>query len=104
MTDTNPRFTPLRSGEEDERLLPRSFVARRWTCSEKAVERAEKRLGLQPFRLLREIRYRLTDIVRVEQEALLKAPKKFTGLRPVAPLPAKKAELRHREAKEKSTS
>jgi hypothetical protein len=83
MADTKLRFTPLRPGEEDERFLPRSLLARRWNCSEKAVLRAEKRLGLHPFRLLREIRYRLTDVVRVETESLTKMPKKFTGTRPV---------------------
>jgi hypothetical protein len=95
MTDTKLRFTPLRPGEEDERFLPRSLLARRWYCSEKAVLRAEKRLGLHPFRLLREIRYRLSDIVRIESESLEKLPKKFTGLRP-----DQKAELLRREREE----
>ena len=98
MTDTKLRFTPLRPGEEDERFLPRSLLARRWYCSEKAVLRAEKRLGLHPFRLLREIRYRLTDIVRIESESLEKLPKKFTGLRP-----DQKAELLRREREEVAT-
>jgi len=95
MTDTKLRFTPLRPEEEDERFLPRSLLARRWNCSEKAVLRAEKRLGLHPFRLLREIRYRLSDIVRIETESLTKMPKKFTGLRP-----HQKTELLRREREE----
>jgi hypothetical protein len=77
-----PRYTPLRPGEEDERFFTRGQVALRWGCSEKGVQRAEKRLGLQPYRLLRGIRYRLTDIVRIEEQSVGKLPKRFTGLRP----------------------
>ena len=83
-----PRYTPLRPGEEDERFFTRGQVALRWNCSEKGVQRAEKRLGLQPYRILRAIRYRLSDIVRIEAESLKKLPKRFTGLRP-----AQKVEL-----------
>jgi hypothetical protein len=95
------RFTPLneedfaRLKEEDECFFSREQLAKRWRCSEKSVLRAEKRLGLRPYRLLRGIRYKLTDIMRVEAEALKKMPKKFTGLRP-----DQKAELRRREREE----
>jgi hypothetical protein len=90
-----PRFTPLRPGEEDERFFTRGQVALRWGCSEKGVQRAEKRLGLQPYRILRGIRYRLSDIARIETESLQKLPKRFTGLRP-----DQKAELLQREREE----
>ena len=90
-----PRYIPLRPGEEDERFFTRGQVALRWGCSEKGVQRVEKRLGLQPYRLLRGIRYRLTDIVRIEAESLEKLPKRFTGLRP-----DQKAELLQREREE----
>ena len=89
------RYTPLQSGEEDERFFTRGQVALRWNCSEKGVQRAEERLGLQPYRILRAIRYRLSDIVRIEAESLKKLPKRFTGLRP-----AQKAELLRREREE----
>src|SRR5260221_12512708 len=95
MTGINIYFTHLHREEEHERFLPRALVARRWKCSEKNVLRAEKRLGLHPFRLLREIRYRLSDSVRIETESLTKMPKKFTGLRP-----HQKTELLRREREE----
>jgi hypothetical protein len=99
MRDTKLRFTPLKDDEDfRERFLSRAEVGWRWGCSEKAVLRAEKRLGLCPYRLLRAIKYRLSDVLRVEAEARAKLPKKFTGLRP-----DQKAELLRREREELST-
>jgi hypothetical protein len=89
----SPRYAPLRPAEEE--FFTREHVARRWKCSEKGVQRAEKRLGLQPYRFLRAIRYCLSDIVRIETEALEKLPKRFTGLRP-----DQKTELLRREREE----
>jgi hypothetical protein len=100
MTDTKPRFSPIRPEEVGELFFSRQQVATRWGCSEKAVLRAEKRLGLQPYRLLRAIKYRLSDIKRVEQEALTKSPKPFTGIRPLRR--DQKAALRHQEQEELS--
>jgi hypothetical protein len=79
----------------EEEFFSRARVAKRWDCSEKAVLRCERRLGLQPYRLLRAIKYKLSDILRVEALASTKAPKKFTGLRP-----DQKAELLRREREE----
>ena len=65
MPDTNLRFGPLKP--EEEKFLTRAQVCARWSgCSEKAVLRAEKRLGLKPYRILRGIRYALSDIMRIE--------------------------------------
>jgi hypothetical protein len=92
------RFSPLSETEllpAEEEFFSRAKLAKRWDCSEKAVLRAEKRLGLRPYRLLRAIKYKLSDILRVESEATNKAPKKFTGLRP-----DQKAGLLRREREE----
>jgi hypothetical protein len=80
MPDTKLAFTPLRPAEEE--FFSRAKLAKRWDCSEKAVLGAEKRLGLRPYRILRAIKYTLSDILLVEREGLAKMPKKFTGLRP----------------------
>jgi hypothetical protein len=58
-------------------------LAKRWDCSEKAVLRAEKRLGLHPYRFLRAIKYRLSDVLRVEREALQKMPKNSPDSDPI---------------------
>jgi hypothetical protein len=94
--DEKLRFTPLKP--EDEKLITRAHLCARWDgCSEKAVVRAEKRLGLQPYRILREIRYRLSDILRIEAEGSLRMPKHFSGVRP-----REKNELLRRERAELS--
>jgi hypothetical protein len=94
MADTKLRFTPIRP--EEEVLFTRAQLCERWSgCSEKALVRAEKRLGLRPYRILRGIRYALSDILRIEHEGVAKAPKNFVGLRP-----DQKAELLRREREE----
>jgi hypothetical protein len=95
MADTKLRFSPLRPEEVGELFFSRQQLATRWGCSEKAVLRAEQRLGLKPYRILRAIKYRFSDIQRIEQESLSKPPRKFVGLRP-----DQKAELLRREKEE----
>jgi hypothetical protein len=98
MTDKKPRITPVPTEDlapRDEELLLRYDVAQRWRCSEKSVERAETRLGLQPVRVLRAVRYRLSDVLRVEREGFTRPRRKFTGLRP-----HERAELLRREQEE----
>jgi hypothetical protein len=96
MADTKLRFTPLKP--EEEIFFTRPQLSVRWSgCSEKAIVRAEKRLGLQPYRILREVRYRLSDVLRIEAEGASRAPKKFVGVRP-----DQKAELLRREQEELS--
>lgn len=97
MTDIRLDFTPLKP--EDEKFLTRAQLCARWSgCSEKALIRVEKRLGLKPYRILRGIRYALSDILRIEQEGSIKMPKRFTGLRP-----HEKAELLRRERETNET-
>ena len=103
MADKKHRFTPLSQTEIttelapiEERFLTRPQLCERWDgCSEKALLRAEKRLGLSPYRILRGVRYALTDILRVERDGRAKMPKRFTGLRP-----EEKAALLEREREE----
>jgi hypothetical protein len=101
MRDTKNRLVPLSHTELaaiDERFLTRPQLCERWSgCSEKALVRSEKRLGLQPYRMLRGVRYALSDILRIEAEASAKLPKRFTGLRP-----HEKAELLRLEREEAS--
>jgi hypothetical protein len=57
--------------------------------------RAEKRLALSPYRILRGVRYAISDILRIERDGRAKMPKRFTGLRP-----EEKAALLEREREE----
>jgi hypothetical protein len=98
MTDTKLRFTPLRPEEISELFFSRQQVATRWGCSEKAVLRTEERLGLRPCRILRAIKYALSDILRIEREGFAKMPKRFTGMRP-----DQRAELLRREREQVAT-
>src|SRR6516165_8957373 len=94
MTDKKHRVTPLDPREEG--FINRAHLCARWDgCSEKAIIRAEKRLGLVPHRFLRGVLYALNDVRRIEAEGSAKMPKKFTGLRP-----DQKAELLQREREE----
>jgi hypothetical protein len=102
MPDKKLRFTSPSTVEldpGDDELLTRYVVAQRWKCSEKSVERAEERLGLEPLRFLRGIRYRLSNILEVEKAGSARMPKKWTGLRP-----HEKAELLQREREEVGTT
>jgi hypothetical protein len=84
---------------EEEIFFTRPQLCVRWGgCSEKAITRVEKRLGLQPYRILRGIRYALSDILRIEAEGSTKPPKKFVGIRP-----HQRAELLRREQEEVGT-
>jgi hypothetical protein len=85
MADKKLRFTPLSKDDLDPRndeMLVRSEVAKRWDCSEKSVIRAETRLGLRPCRFMREVRYRFSDVLRIEREGFARMPRKWTALRP----------------------
>ena len=93
MADKKLRFTPLSKDDLDPRndeMLVRSEVAKRWDCSEKSVIRAETRLGLRPCRFMREVRYKFSDILRIEREGFvlrghrgsIKAPELTGGHRP----------------------
>jgi hypothetical protein len=98
MADKKLRFAPLSKDDLDPRndeMLVRSEVAKRWDCSEKSVTRAETRLGLRPCRFMREVRYKFSDILRIEREGFARMPRKWTGLRP-----HEKAELLRREQEE----
>ena len=104
MRDKKHPFTPLSHAElaaelaaaAAERLLTRPQLCERWGgCSEKALVRAEPRLGLEPIRILRGVRYALSNILDIERNGRAKLPKRFTGLRP-----DQKAELLRREREE----
>jgi len=85
MTDLKQRFTPLSKEElapRDDELFSRADLAKRWKCSEKAVQRIEHRHGLPACRIMREVKYRLSDILRIERDGLSKPAKPWTGVRP----------------------
>ena len=53
----------------DDELLTRSELARRWKVSIETLKRRERTKVLQPVRLDgRIIRYRMSDVLRVEEE------------------------------------
>jgi len=53
----------------EETLVPRSELARRWKVSVETLKRRERAKILRPVRLEgRVIRYRMSDILRIEEE------------------------------------
>ena len=53
----------------EETLLTRSELARRWKVSVETLKRRERAKILRPVRLEgRVIRYRLSDVLRIEEE------------------------------------
>jgi len=50
-------------------MLSRRHLAERWSISRETLKRREKAGILIPLKLGRGVRYRLTDIERIEQEA-----------------------------------
>ena len=56
--------------DSDERLLSRKQVAKRWRVSTETIKRRSREGLLPPLRFnQRLIRYRLADVIRVEQDA-----------------------------------
>jgi hypothetical protein len=54
----------------DDKLLTRLELARRWKVSIETVKRRERAKVLRPVRLNgRIIRYRMSDVLRIEEEA-----------------------------------
>jgi hypothetical protein len=55
----------------EERLLDADALAERWGCHPKTAVRNAKKLGACPLRFnSRTLRFRLSDIMKVEEEAL----------------------------------
>jgi hypothetical protein len=53
----------------DDRLLTRLELARRWKISIETLKRRERAKILRPVRLVgRIIRYRMSDVLRIEEE------------------------------------
>ena len=53
-----------------ERLISRKVLAQRWSCSTETIKRRTREGLLHPLRFnSRMIRYQLSEILRVEQEA-----------------------------------
>jgi len=56
----------------DETLLTRSELAKRWKVSIETLKRRERARILRPVRLDgRVIRYRMSDVLRIEEEGYL---------------------------------
>jgi hypothetical protein len=54
----------------DDKLLTRLELARRWKVSIETIKRRERAKVLRPVRLNgRIIRYRMSDVLRIEEEA-----------------------------------
>jgi len=57
------------SSNTDDRLLTRSELAQRWKVSIETLKRRERAKILRPLKLNgRIIRYRITDVLRIEEE------------------------------------
>ena len=57
--------------DSSEQLLSRRALAERWQCSCETIKRRTRQGILAPLRFnKRFLRYRLTEVLRVEQEAL----------------------------------
>lgn len=57
------------SSNMDDRLLTRSELAQRWKVSIETLKRRERAKILRPLKLKgRIIRYRITDVLRIEEE------------------------------------
>ena len=55
---------------QTEQLISRKALAQRWSCSTETIKRRTRDGLLHPIRFnARMIRYQLSEIVRVEQEA-----------------------------------
>ena len=54
---------------EELRLLTRAQLATRWQVSKETIKRREKAGVLPVLKLGRDARYRLSDVLRLEQEA-----------------------------------
>jgi DNA-binding transcriptional regulator PaaX len=55
---------------KDDMLISRAEVMRRWRISIESVKRREKEGVLRPVRIgWRAVRYRLSDVVRAEEQA-----------------------------------
>lgn len=55
----------------EDRLLDRSGVGERWDCSVATVIRLEQQGVLKPLKIGSKVKFRLSDIIRAEQEAEL---------------------------------
>jgi hypothetical protein len=56
--------------ERDNILMSRSELARRWRMPVESIKRRERSRMLRPIRLDgRVVRYRLSDVIRVEEQA-----------------------------------
>jgi uncharacterized protein (UPF0254 family) len=56
--------------DDPERLLSRSELAARWSCSRETVKRRERQGVLRAIRFnQRLLRYKLSDILEIEAEA-----------------------------------
>jgi hypothetical protein len=55
---------------EDDMLISRGELTRRWRVSVETFKRREKARILRPIRMgMRAVSYRLSDIVRIEEQA-----------------------------------
>lgn len=56
--------------DHDEMLVSRKWLAERWMCSIETLKRMEERDQLHPVKLgARMLRYRLSEIEKLEEEA-----------------------------------
>ena len=54
--------------EDDERLVTRAWLRRRWACATNTIREMERSGSLTPIRLVNRIQYRLSQIKELEEE------------------------------------
>jgi hypothetical protein len=61
---------PKRNTSEEDSLIPRHALARRWACHVETIRRREKAGQLHPIQIgERMIRYKMREVLEIEREA-----------------------------------
>ena len=54
--------------DDDERLVTRAWLRRRWACATNTIREMERGGSLTPIRLVNRVQYRLSQIKALEDE------------------------------------
>ncbi|MEZ5327010.1 MAG: hypothetical protein R3F19_18325 [Verrucomicrobiales bacterium] len=59
---------------DDERLVTRGWLRRRWSCAINTIRHFEQTGELTPIRLVNRVQYRLSEIKQLEAEGIHRPP------------------------------
>jgi hypothetical protein len=77
--------------EDDERLVTRGWLRRRWGCATNTIRQFETVGDLTPIRLVNRVQYRLSEIRQLEAEGTHRPPSRSD----VDHLPNQKRQVDH---------